>query len=187
MLNATDLRVGMVIKFEGAIYSILTVMHITPGNWRAMVQVKMRNIETGSAMEKRFSSGDKFDQAYIEQKETEYSYREGDNYIFMDQENYEQLPISKEVLGDAVLYLKENMPVKINYCEGKIVGIQLPFVVELKIVETEPALKGATVTNVYKTAKLETGATVTVPPFIANGEIIRVDTRDGKYVERASK
>jgi len=185
-ISATELRSGTVIKFENSIYVVLSMMHITPGNWRAIIQCKMRDIKSGSTIERRFSSSDTFELAFIEQVDMEFLYAEKDNLVFMNQENYEQISIPKNIIGDNILYLKENMVIKANFCEGKIIGIQLPNVVELTVVETEPSLRGATVTNVYKSAKVETGARVLVPSFIEKGEIIKIDTRDGKYISRTS-
>ena len=187
MISATDIRKGIVVKIDNQLYTVTDVMHITPGNWRAIIQCKLKNLKTGSTLEKRFSSGDKIEDVYIEQADMEYLYSDGNSVVLMNHENYEQLQLYKELIGDDIQYLKENTIVKVNFCEGKPIAVQLPFVVELKITETEPPLKGATVTNVYKPAKLETGATVQVPPFIEVGEVIKVDTRDGKYIERASK
>lgn len=187
MLQATEVRKGHVLKYENALWYVMSVTHVTPGNWRAIIQIRMRNIASGSAREQRFSSGDKLEQAVIEQTDMEYLYTDGENLIFMNQENYEQIPIHKGVLGDDVQWLKENTVCKVSTFEGGVIGVEVPFTVELKIVQTEPELKGATVTNVYKPAKLETGATVSVPPFLKIGEVIRIDTRTGEYLERANK
>lgn len=187
MISATELRRGAVIKFEGALYIVVDVMHTTPGNLRSIIQCKLKNMATDSTVEKRFSSGDKLEDVYIEQQDLEYLYLDGDNLVFMNQENYEQMNIAKEFVGESFGYLKENTIVKVNFCEGKPIGVQLPAVVELKVAQTEPQLKGATITNVYKPAEMETGIMVQVPPFIGIGELIRVDTRDGKYVERVNK
>ena len=185
-LQATEIRAGHIVKFEGNICRVDGVEHITPGNWRAIIQIKLRNIKTGGAKIQRFSSGDKLELAYIDQQSCEYLYQNGDNYVFMNQENYEQFEIHKTMVGDDVKWLKENLPVKINFLDGSAIAVELPPSVDLKVVSTEPALKGATVTNVYKPAKLETGAMVQVPPFIKEGEVIRVDTRSGEYLERVN-
>lgn len=177
----------MAVRIEGALYAVVGVSHITPGNWRAIIQCKLKNMQTESTVERRFSSGDKIEDIYIELQDMEYLYQDGDNLVFMNQENYEQMHINKEFVGDSMGYLKENMIVKVNFCEGKPIGVELPTVVELKVKETEPQLKGATITNVYKPAKMETGVIVQVPPFIVIGEMIKVDTRDGKYIERVNK
>jgi elongation factor P len=187
MLGATEVRKGMVVKYEGELQYIMNVYHHTPGNLRAVIQIKMRNLKTGTSKEIRFSTGDKLEVAHIESVDMEYLYPEADNFILMNQENYEQVSLHKDLLGEDVQWLKENMVCKVEFYEGRAIAIQVPFTVELKVVDTEPSLKGATVTNVYKPAKLETGAVVQVPPFIEKGEVIRVDTRDAKYLERVNK
>jgi elongation factor P len=152
-----------------------------------VIQIKFRDLKTGTSKEVRFSSGDKLEQAIIDQTDMEYLYQEGDTYVFMNQENYEQVSLHKDLLGDDLQWLRENMICKVDFYEGRAIAIEVPFTVELKVVETEPSLKGATITNVYKAAKLETGAVVQVPPFIEKGEVVRIDTREGKYLERVNK
>ncbi len=186
-LQATEIRVGHIVKWEGNICRVDGVEHITPGNWRAIIQLKLRNIKTGGARIQRFSSGDKLELAYIDQQSCEYLYQNGDNYVFMNQDNYEQFEIHKDLIGDDHRWLKENLAVKINFLDGSAIGVDLPPAVVLKVIKTEPALKGATITNVYKPAELETGATVQVPPFIKEGEVIKVDTRSGEYLERVNE
>lgn len=185
MLSATQLRPGHIIKHSGDLFSIHQVAHRTPGNLRAFVQVKMRNLRTGAMIEHRFRSEDRVEQAIVDEQEMEYLYKDGDQYCFMNTENYEQFHLSKDALGDAALYLIPNIQLKIQMYEGRPVGIDLPITVELTVTETEPGLKGATVSNVTKAATLETGLIVQVPPFINTGEKIRVDTAEGKYLERA--
>jgi len=146
----------------------------------------MRNLKTGTSKEIRFSSGDKLEVVHIESIDMEYLYQEGDTYIFMNQENYEQVSLHKSLLGEDSQWLKENMVCNVEFYEGRAIAVTVPFTVELKVVKTEPSLKGATITNVYKPATLETGAVVQVPPFIEEGENIRVDTREAKYLERAN-
>ncbi len=187
MIGATEIRKGMVIKYEGRLQYVMSVYHHTPGNLRSVIQIKMRDLLGGTSKEVRFSSGDKLEVAHIDQVDMEYIYQEGDSYVFMNQENFEQVQLHKDLLGDDAIWLKENMVCKVDFHEGRAIAIELPFTVELKVVKTEPPLKGATVTNVYKPATLETGAIVQVPPFIEEGEVIRVDTRDGKYLERVNK
>ena len=186
-LLATQLRKGMIVKHEEKLQYVISVYHHTPGNLRAVIQIKMRDLKSGTSKETRFSSGDKLEIAHIDQIDMEYLYQESSTYVFMNQENYEQVSLHRDLLGEDVQWLKENMVCKVDFYEGRAIAIELPFTVELKVVDTEPALKGATVTNVYKAAKLETGAVVAVPPFIENGEIIRVDTREAKYLERVNK
>lgn len=186
-LQATEVRKGHIVKWNNAYWSVMNVDHITPGNWRAIIQIKMRNLQTGSSLEQRFSSGDKLEQAFLEQHPSEFSYQSGETYVFMNTETYEQYEIHKDMLGDSIQWLTPNLPCKVNFLDGRAVEVELPPAVTLKVVETEPGLKGATITNVFKPATLETGAVVQVPPFIAVGETIRVDTREGKYLERANK
>lgn len=186
-LGATEVRKGMVVKYEDRLQYVMNVYHHTPGNLRSVIQIKMRDLKTGSSKEVRFSSGDKLEHAIIDQTDMEYLYPEGDTFIFMNQENYEQVSLHKDLLGEDVQWLKENMICKVDFYEGRAIAVEVPFTVELKVVETEPSLKGATITNVYKAAKLETGAVVQVPPFIEIGEVVRIDTREGKYLERVNK
>lgn len=187
MLGCTEVRKGMIVKFEGELQYVMNVYHHTPGNLRAVIQIKMRNLKTGTSKETRFSSGDKLEIAHIESVDMEYLYPESETFVFMNQENYEQVSLHKTLLGEDVQWLKENMVCKVEFYEGRAIAVEVPFTVELKVVDTEPSLKGATITNVYKPAKLETGAVVQVPPFIEKGEMIRVDTREAKYLERVNK
>lgn len=185
MKSSTELSKGNVIRWEGQVYVVFSTLHVTKGNKRGFVQVKMRGLESGSMIEQKFGSDDRFETVSIEQKPMEYLYAEGDHLVFMDNENYEQVYVPKEALGDDIRWLKENTQIKLNLCDGKPISADLPTTVDLKVIETEPGLKTATVTNVYKPAKLETGAMIDVPPFIDIGEVIKVDTRDGTYVGRA--
>lgn len=184
-LQATEIRKGHVVRFDNAIWTVINVDHITPGNWRAIIQIKMRNMMTGSAREQRFSSGDKLELVHTEVQDFEYLYASGDNFVFMNQADYEQLELHKDLVGDDRQWLKENTVVKIHFLDGRAMKIELPPAVVLKVVKTEPQLKGATITNVPKPATLETGAVVQVPPFIKEGELLKVDTRSGEYLERA--
>src|SRR6266446_3933452 len=170
MISSTQLRPGMVIKFNNELYSIFKMDHRTPGNLRGFVQVKMRSLRTGSMTEHRFSSEDKVERASLDEQEMEYLYNDGDDYHFMNTETYEQMHLTKDVLGDAVDYLTPQLKVNIEFYEGKPMSVELPPTVDLTVVETEPGLKGASVSNVTKAAKLETGLVVQVPPFIGEGE-----------------
>ena len=185
MIQATQLKRGMCIKHENDLYRIVSTQHITPGNWRGMVQTKIRHLKSGAISEHRFRSEDRVERAILDETAMEFLYREGDMYHFMNNETYEQIGLSDEVLGDAVLYLIPNIILKVELYEGRPVGIQLPLTVEMAVVETEPAIKGATVSNQNKPAKMETGLVVNVPPFIAVGDVIKIDTGSGAYVERA--
>jgi elongation factor P len=185
MIPATQLKVGMTIKFNGQLCRITHVMHVTPGNWRGMVQTKMKNLETGSNAEFRFRAEDKVDRAVLEQHEMEYLYSSGSDHHFMNTETYEQISLDDEVLGESVPYLTPNIRIAIEFHEGRPVGIELPQTVDLRVVETDPPLKNATVSGGPKPAKLETGLVVNVPKFIEAGEVIRINTTDGTYQERA--
>ena len=185
MIAATQLRPGMVVKFNNDLFSIFSVNHRTPGNLRGFVQAKMRNLRSGTMIEHRFSSEDKVERAILDEHEMEYLYDDGEYYYFMNSENYEQMHLTKDILGDAVDYLIPNLKVKVEFYEGKPMSVELPPTVDLTVVETEPGLKGATVSNVTKPAKMETGLVVQVPPFITEGEKIRVNTAEGTYQERA--
>jgi len=185
MIQATQLRPGMVIKFNNELFSIFSVFHRTPGNLRGFVQAKMRSLRSGSMTEHRFSSEDRVERAMLEEHEMEYLYDDGEFYYFMNTENYEQMHLTKDILGDAVQYLIPQLKVNIEFYEGKPMSVELPATVDMTVVETEPGLKGATVSNVTKPAKVETGIVVQVPPFINQGEKIRVNTAEGTYQERA--
>jgi elongation factor P len=185
MISATQLRPGMVIKFNKELFSVFKMEHRTPGNLRGFVQVKMRKLSSGSMMEHRFSSEDKVERASLEQHEMEYLYDDGEYFYFMNTETYEQMHLMKDLLGDATNFLIPNLKVQVEFYEGKPLGVELPPTVDLLVLETEPSLKGATVSNVTKPAKLETGLVVQVPPFIAEGEKIRVSTSESAYLERA--
>ena len=185
MISSTQMRPGMVVKFNNDLFSVFSVAHRTPGNLRGFVQAKMRNLKSGTMIEHRFSSEDKVERAILDEVEMEYLYDDGQNYYFMDTANYEQTHLSKELLGDATSYLIPQLKVKVEFYEGKPMSVELPATVDLVVVETEPGLKGATVSNVTKPAKMETGLVVQVPPFITEGEKIRVNTSEGTYQERA--
>jgi elongation factor P len=184
MIQATQLKRGMCIKHEGDLYRVVEAQHKTPGNLRGMVQAKIRHLKSGSIIEHRFRSVDVVERAMLDDTEMEFLYQDGDMYHFMNNETFEQIGLSAEVLGDAVPYLMPNTRLKIEMYEGRPVGIELPQTVDMTVMETEPAIKGATVSNVGKPAKMETGLVVQVPPFIGEGERIRVDTATGSYVER---
>jgi len=183
-LKANDIRRGMVITMEGVNYVVLDFLHHTPGNLRAMVQTKLRNMNTGSQTEKRFRSVDQVEVPYVETKEFEYLYSAGDEHVFMDTETYDQLSFSSEILGTSMQFLLPNVKVMVKYINDKAVSIEIPDSVDLAVADTPPALAGATATNQYKEATLETGLKVQVPPFIKPGEKIRIDTRTGEYLER---
>ena len=185
LIPATQLRTGMIIKHQNDLFRMMNVVHVTPGNWRGMVQTKMRNLRSGTQLENRFRSEDKVDRVTFEQHEMEFLYQSSDEYHFMNTENYEQIVLDAEALGDAVNYLTANLHVQVEFYEGKPMGVSLPKTVDLKVTHTDPSLKGATVTNVLKPATVETGAIVQVPGFVSIGDVIRVDTESGEYLSRA--
>ena len=184
MIQATQLKRGMCIKHDNDLYRIVEAQHKTPGNLRGLVQAKIRNLRTGAISEHRFRSVDMVERAILDEAEMEFLYQDGDMYHFMNNETYEQVGLSDEVLGEAVNYLIANIKLKIEMYEQRPVGITLPLNVEMKVMETEPAIKGASVSNVGKPAKMETGLVVQVPAFISEGELIRIDTATGAYIER---
>ena len=185
MVTAGDFRNGVTFEMDGNVYSIIEFQHVKPGKGAAFVRTKIRNVISGAVTEKTFNPNDKYPTAFIERKDMEYLYNDGDLYYFMDSETYEQLPISPDVLGDNFRFVKENMVCKVLSYKGNVFGIEPPNFVELQVTETEPGVKGDTATNVTKPATLETGAEIKVPIFINEGEMIRVDTRTGEYMERA--
>src|SRR5213078_5158427 len=185
MISSTQMRPGMVIKFNNDLFSIFSVNHRTPGNLRGFVQAKMRNLRSGTMIEHRFSSEDRVERAVMDEQEMEYLYDDGEYYYFMNTETYEQMHLTKEILGDGTSYLIPQLHVHVEFYEGKPISVELPATVDMTVVETEPGMKGASVSNVTKAAKLETGLVVQVPPFITEGEKIRVNTAEGTYQERA--
>ena len=185
MVSAGDFRNGVTFDMDGSVFQIIEFQHVKPGKGAAFVRTKIRNVISGAVVEKTFNPTDKFPTAFIERKDMEYLYNDGDLYYFMDQESYETVPIDRSKLGDAFRFVKENMVVKILSYKGVIFGSEAPNFVELLVTQTEPGVRGDTATNVTKPATLETGAEIRVPIFINEGEMIRVDTRTGEYMERA--
>ena len=175
----------MLIKVGNDLFRILDLHHLTPGNKRAHIQVRMRNIRTMTLADHKFRAEEDVERATLDERQMQYLYNDSDSYYFMDTSNYEQTHLTKDVLGDAVDYLIPNLQIKVEFFDGKAVGIELPQTVELTVVETEPGLKSATASSVTKPAKTETGLVVQVPPFINEGEKIRVDTAEGVYLSRA--
>ena len=185
LIPATQLRVGMLINYQNDLFRIMAVTHITPGNWRGMVQTKMRGVRSGTQTENRFRSEDKVDRVTLDQQQMEFLYSEGDDFHFMNTETFEQISLDREMLGDTVNYLLPNGRAQVDFYEGQPIGVTLPKTVDLRITDTSPGLKTATVTNVLKPATTETGLVVPVPNFIETGELIRVDTETGAYLSRA--
>jgi elongation factor P len=183
-ISANDIRKGMVIIFEGAPCKVMEFRHHTPGNLRAMVQTRLRNLITGSSFEHRFRSADTIEKASLEQHQMEYLYSDGDMHHFMNTENYEQTSISEDDLGDAAQWLMPGLKIEVEFHNGAPIGVDLPDTMELTVEYTEPGLKGATVTNTNKPATLENGVTIQVPPFIESGEKIRVNPTEARYLER---
>ena len=184
-IPATQMRPGMIIKHNNDLHLVFSVEHRTPGNLRAFIQAKLRNVRTGAMFEHRFRSGDAIDKINVDEVAMEFLYQDGDDFYFMNTETYEQTHLTRDTLGDSVDYLTPNLQIKVEFYDGKAVGIELPQTVELTVVETEPGLKSATASSVTKPAKTETGLVVQVPPFINEGEKIRVDTAEGAYLSRA--
>lgn len=187
MINATQIKKGQIIKVDEEIYRVLDTTHITPGKGQALMQTKLRKLKDLSLYDYRFRSKDKVELIFLESVEMEYLYQEGEDYIFMNTENFEQIKLSGEVIGDAVNYLVANVVFSIEMYEGNPVAVDPPMTMDLEVVKTAPFLKGATQSASNKPATLETGITVTVPQFIKEGDIVRIDTRDDKYLERVTK
>ena len=184
-MQANDIRKGIVIIFDGELCKVMDFRHHTPGNLRAMVQAKLRNLRTGNQFEHRFRSNDDIEQAYITQHEMEYLYSDGQAHHFMNTENYEQVEISEDDLGDAAAWLQPGLKLQVQFHETKPIGVELPKTMKVKIAETQPMVKGATQSSSYKPATLENGVTVPVPPFVTDGEEIIVDPSESRYLERA--
>ncbi len=184
MISATEIKRGTVLKVENELYVVIDYQHITPGNWRGMVQAKLKSLKQGSVVQKRFRSTDKVDDVYLEHREMEYLYQDGDNYCFMDTETLEQVFIQKDAIEAEIPYIALNTQARISFYDGKPVSVELPSSVILRVEETDPGAKGDTVTNVFKPATLETGLVVKVPLFINQGERIKVDTRTGEFISR---
>ncbi len=185
MISAGDFRNGITFEMEGNVFQIVEFQHVKPGKGAAFVRTKLKNVINGGVVEKTFRPTDKMPKAHIERKDMEYLYNDGELYYFMDQESYEQMPLNADQLGDALRFVKENMLVKILSYKGNVFGVEPPNFVELQVTETEPGVKGDTATGATKPATLETGAQINVPLFIDQGDMIRVDTRTGEYMERA--
>ena len=184
MIQATQIRAGMIILYEGELCRVLTIQHITQGNKRGKMQVEMRRLKDGIKVQYRYRSEDTVEKAVLEQRDMEYLYREGENHCFMDATTYEQVHLSAELLGNAVHYLQPNTKVVVDLYEEKPVGVEIPSTMDLKVIETDPVFKSATAASSYKPAKLENGLSVKVPPFIKEGDKVRVATATDEYLER---
>ena len=184
-ITYADVRKGQVILGEGGqLFAVVDRNLNTPGNWRAILHLKLKNLKTGAVTLQRFQTDDKVEVAYLDHRPMQYLYQDGDEYVFMDKETFDQTPLHKDWVGDQILYLKENDNAQVTFHDGKPLSLELPATVELKVVETEPSVKGATAAAQYKPAKLETGLKITVPPFVGIGEVVQVDTRTGEYLGR---
>ena len=185
MVTAGDFRNGLTFEMDGNVMQVIEFQHVKPGKGAAFVRTKLKNVITGAVIETTFSPTDKFENAYVERKDMEYLYNDGELYYFMDPETYEQIPLDANKLGDAFRFVKENMICKVVSFKGNVFSVEPPMFVELEVTDTEPGFKGDTATGTTKPATLETGATIKVPLFIDIGTVIRIDTRTGEYMERA--
>ncbi|MDR2547083.1 MAG: elongation factor P [Lachnospiraceae bacterium] len=185
MISASDFRNGLTIEYENSVYQILEFQHVKPGKGAAFVRTKLKNIISGGAVEKSFRPNERFPQARIDRKDMQYLYADGELFHFMDEETYEQLSLTKEQIGDALKFVKENDTVKICLHSGNVFAVEPPMHVELEVIDTEPGFKGDTATGATKPCTVETGATVNVPLFVEQGTVIKIDTRTGEYLSRA--
>ncbi len=187
MVSAGDFRNGLTFEMDGQVMQVIEFQHVKPGKGAAFVRTKLRNIMTGAVVERTFSPSDKFPEAYVERKDMQYLYNDGNLYYFMDTDTYEQIPVNESMLGDEFRFVKENTSCKILSYKGDVFGIDVPSFVELEVTETEPGFRGDTATNTTKAATLETGAIIKVPLFIEVGDLLKIDTRSGDYIERAKR
>ena len=187
MISAGDIRNGITFELDGKVMTVVEFQHVKPGKGAAFVRTKMKNVVTGAVTETSFNPTAKFEQAFVERRDAEYSYNDGDLYYFMDPESFDMTPLNKDVLGDAFQFVKENTMCKLVSYKGSVFTVEVPNFVELEVTETEPGVKGDTATNVTKKATLETGAIIQVPLFINEGEKIQIDTRTGEYLGRVKE
>jgi elongation factor P len=185
LIAATQLRTGMILQVDGALLRVMKTQHITPGNWRGMVQTTLRNLQSGAKTEKRFRSTDRVDRVSVDSQDMEYLYADGDQYVFMHPETYEQVHVGHDLLEDSLPYIVPNMRVTLDFFDSRPIGVSLPTTVDLRVMETEPGLRNATATASMKPATMETGLVVQVPQFVAEGDVIRIDTSAGTYISRA--
>jgi elongation factor P len=185
LLQATQLRPGMVLEYNGALWRVMTINHITPGNWRGMVQTKLRNIKTGSQTENRFRSEDRVERVILDQVQMEFLYREGNDFHFMNTETYDQITLSEELVEDVEGFFTPNLQVEVEFYDGTPLNVTLPKTVTLKVVETDPGMRNAAVTNTLKPAKTETGLVIQVPHFVNAGDVITINTETKEYASRS--
>jgi len=184
MISVNDLKTGLTLQLDNGLWSVVEFLHVKPGKGAAFVRSKLKNVETGQVVEKTFRAGEKVAKATLDRREMQYLYKEGKDFIMMDNESYEQTQLTETQIGDSIKYLKENMNVQVLLHDGKVIGVDIPAHVELEVVDTPPAEKGNTAQGGTKPATLETGAVVNVPFFVVNGDVIRVDTRSNEYLDR---
>lgn len=184
MISVNDLKNGLTLELDNGLWSVVEFLHVKPGKGAAFVRTKLKNVETGNVLEKTFRAGEKVGKATLDRREMQYLYKEGADFVMMDMESYEQLPLTEIQVGDGIKYLKENMVVQVLLHNNRVIGVDLPAHVELEVVDTPPAEKGNTAQGGTKPAKVETGAVVNVPFFVANGDMIRIDTRTNEYLDR---
>ena len=185
MVIAGDFKNGVTFEMDGNVMQVIEFQHVKPGKGAAFVRTKLRNVITGAVVEKTFNPSDKYSPAYVERKDMQYSYNDGDLYFFMDMESYEMIPIEKDILTDNFKFVKEEMMCKVLSYKGKVFGVEPPMFVELEVIDTDPGFAGNTATNTLKPATLETGAVIKVPLFINEGDVLKIDTRTGEYLSRA--
>jgi elongation factor P len=186
MISSNDLRNGVTIVVDGHLWTVIEFLHVKPGKGSAFVRTRMKNVKTGTTLERTFRAGEKLERAIVDNRQMQMLYNDADGFHFMDQESFENVTLQRDLIGGPADFLKDGMVVDVQFHEGAAIGIDLPAHVELRIVETDPGFKGDTATNATKPAKLETGATVSVPLFVESGDVIRIDTRDRRYIGRAS-
>lgn len=184
MPSTSDFRPGLTIRMDGELWTIVEFQHVNPGNWRAFVRAKLKSLKSGKVIETRFRAGESVETVRIDSKDYQYLYQDGNGYVFMDNETYEQITIDGKLVGDGMKFLKETETVEITFNGTEIISVTIPITVELKVVETVPGVRGDTATGAQKPAKVETGATVNVPLFINEGDKLKIDTRTGQYIER---
>ncbi len=185
MISSNDFRTGTTIELEGQVFQVVEFQHVKPGKGAAFVRTKLKNVKTGAVVERKFNAGERVPKARVERREMQYLYKEGDNYVVMDNENYEQISLTAAQIGDGAKWLKENMTIATVLFQGNVIGVDIPNSVQLQVVETEPGVRGDTATGGSKPATLETGAIVQVPFFVNIGDVLIIDTRTGSYVQRA--
>jgi elongation factor P len=186
MISSNDLRNGITIVVDGQLWTVIEFLHVKPGKGSAFVRTRLKNVKTGTTLERTFRAGEKLQRALVDNRQMQMLYNDADGYHFMDQQTFENVTLQRDLIGDPADFLKDGMVVDMQFHDGTPIGVDLPAHVELKIVETDPGFRGDTATNTTKPAKLETGATVNVPLFVESGDVIRIDTRDRRYIGRAS-